>query len=160
MTRMNGAQALTQSLIRHDVDTIFCLPGAQLDFLFDAFHLEQDRLRIIHTRHEQGAGYMAQGYAHSTGKVGVAAVVPGPGIFNVGSAICSAHGLGVPVLCLGGQILSEWMGKGTGQLHEIADQPGILASVTKWQGIAKRQEDAPPLVNEAFAQMLTGRRRA
>ncbi len=158
MTQMSGADALTQSLIRNGVDTIFCLPGAQLDFLFDAFHKERHRLRIIHTRHEQGAGYMAMGYAHSTGKVGVAVVVPGPGIFNVGAAICSAHGLGVPVLCLGGQILSEWMGKGTGQLHEIADQPGVLASVTKWQGSAATQGDAPGLMNEAFAALNSGRR--
>jgi acetolactate synthase-1/2/3 large subunit len=158
MTQMSGADALTQSLIRHGVDTIFCLPGAQLDFLFDAFHKEKDRLSIIHTRHEQGAGYMATGYAHSTGKVGVAVVVPGPGIFNVGAALCTAHGLGAPVLCLGGQILSEWMGKGTGQLHEIADQPGVVASVTKWRGAAATQGEAPGLMREAFAALNSGRR--
>jgi acetolactate synthase-1/2/3 large subunit len=158
MTQMSGAEALTQSFIRHGVDTIFCLPGAQLDYLFDAFHKEPDRLRIIHTRHEQGAGYMAMGYAHSTGKVGVCAVVPGPGVFNVGAALCSAHGLNVPVFCLGGQILSQWMGKGSGQLHEIADQPGVVASVTKWRGSAETPGAAPALINEAFAQLNTGRR--
>ena len=159
MTQMTGAQALARSISQNGVDTIFGLPGVQLDPLFDAFYHERDSLRFIHTRHEQGAAYMAFGYSQSTGRVGTYTVVPGPGLLNTGAALCTAYGCGAPVLCLAGQIPSQFIGKGYGQLHEIADQMGTMSSVTKWQGRAGHPTEAPQLIRDAFEQLHTGRRR-
>src|SRR5215468_8842110 len=82
MPRMTGGGALVEMLRRHQVDTIFALPGVQNDALFVAFYDAGEALRVIHTRHEQGAAYMAFGYTRASGKVGAYAVVPGPGLLN------------------------------------------------------------------------------
>lgn len=82
MARMTGGGALVEMLRRNQVDTIFALPGVQNDALFVAFYDAGEALRVIHTRHEQGAAYMAFGYARATGKVGAYAVVPGPGMLT------------------------------------------------------------------------------
>src|SRR5690242_3758069 len=84
MAQLTGGQAVVQSLKGYGVETIFALPGVQLDNLFDALYEERDAIRIIHTRHEQTTAYMAFGYARATGKVGVCLVVPGPGVLNAG----------------------------------------------------------------------------
>src|SRR6266478_4023875 len=91
MTRMTGGQALVEMLRRHEVDTIFALPGVQNDALFVAFYDAGEALRVIHTRHEQGAAYMAFGYARASGKVGAYAVVPGPGLLNTTAALATAY---------------------------------------------------------------------
>ena len=156
---MTGAGALAKSIINHGVDTVFALPGAQLDPLFDAFHAERDSLRIIHTRHEQGAAYMALGYAQSTGREAVCAVVPGPGVLNAGAGLLTAYGNGAKVLCIGGQIPSKAIDKGVGLLHEMYDQKGTMAATTKWQTRIDTAEDAPAAIGEAFRQMNTGRQR-
>ena len=80
MTRMTGGQAIVRSLKQYGVDTIFGLPGLQLDHFFNALYDEGNSIRAIQPRHEQGAAYMAYGYALSSGKVGTFAVVPGPGL--------------------------------------------------------------------------------
>ena len=77
MANMTGGQALVASLKQYGVDTIFGLPGVQLDNTFDALYEAQDSIRVLHTRHEQATAYMAFGYAASTGKVGTCLVVPG-----------------------------------------------------------------------------------
>ena len=105
MTRMTGGEALVEMLRRHGVDTIFALPGVQNDALFVAFYDAGDSLRVIHTRHEQGAAYMAFGYARASGKVGAYAVVPGPGLLNTTAALATAYATNAPVLCISGQIL-------------------------------------------------------
>ena len=154
-----GAGALVKSLRNHDVDTVFALPGAQLDPLFDAFHAERESLRVIHTRHEQGAAYMAVGYAQSTGREAVCAVVPGPGVLNAGAGLLMAYSNGAKVLCIGGQIPSKAIDKGFGLLHEMHDQKGTMAAVTKWQCRIDSPENAPAAVDEAFRQMNTVRQR-
>lgn len=82
MTTMTGGDAIAESLVANGVDTVFGIPGIQLDNLFDAFHRRRNRLRVIHTRHEQGAAYMAMGYAQSSDRTGTFVVVPGPGLLN------------------------------------------------------------------------------
>lgn len=158
MVKMNGAEALVQSLKQYEIDTIFTVPGVQLDNLFDVLYDYQDDFRIIHCRHEQATAYMAFGYAQSTGKVGTNLIVPGPGLLNAGAGLATAHACSAPVLCLAGQIPSYAIGKGTGLLHELDDQPGAVASVTKWQGRAETPGDAPGVVREAFKQLNIGRR--
>ena len=126
MARMTGGRALVEMLRRHRVDTIFALPGVQNDALFVAFYDAGEELRVIHTRHEQGAAYMAFGYARASGKVGAYAVVPGPGLLNTTAALATAYATNAPVLCISGQVPSNLIGRGFGLLHEIPDQLGIL----------------------------------
>ncbi|MDA5192695.1 thiamine pyrophosphate-dependent enzyme [Govanella unica] len=159
MTRMSGAMAILQSLMGHGVDTIFGLPGGQLDHFFDAMYKEGDKVRFIGTRHEQGAAYMAFGYARSTGRPSVYTVVPGPGLLNTTAAICTAYACNSPVMCLTGQIPSTSIGKGIGELHELPDQLATMKTLTKWAARIDHPAQAPALVAEAFAQMTNGRQR-
>lgn len=159
MTRMTGAQAIVRSVVNHGVDTIFGLPGGQLYYLYDAFYRQRDQLRIITSRHEQGAAYMALGYAQSTGRVGVYDVVPGPGVLNTTTALCTAWACNAPVLCLTGQVPTVGIGSGAGYLHELPDQLGIMRRLTKWAERIEQPADAPALVAEAFRQLQTGRPR-
>ena len=157
MTRMTGGQALVKSITAHGVDTIFGLPGVQLDWFFNALHDEGNNIRVINSRHEQGVAYMAHGYAQSTGKVGAFAVVPGPGVLNTTAALSTSLAANVPVLCVTGQIPSGYIGRGHGQLHEIPDQLSILRGLTKWADRIDHPTDAPGKVAEAFRQLHTGR---
>ncbi len=159
MAQLSGAQAIIKSLLVNDVDTIFALPGGQLDHLFDAIYGEGDRIRLISSRHEQGVAYMAYGYAKSTGKVGTYAVVPGPGLLNSTGALCTAWANHARVLCISGQVPSTSLGKGYGDLHEIKDQLGLIRHLTKWAERIDRPQDAPAIVGEAFRQLRSGRPR-
>jgi acetolactate synthase-1/2/3 large subunit len=156
MTKMTGAEAIIQSLRVNGVDTVFGLPGGQLDYLFDAMYKESDNIRLIHSRHEQGVAYMAYGYAKSTGKVGTYAVVPGPGLLNSTGALCTAWANFAPVLCISGQIPSTAIGKGYGDLHEINDQLGMISHITKWASSIDHPSLAPDRIQEAFKQLTTG----
>ena len=159
MATFTGGQALVQQLKREGVDTIFGLPGIQMDWAFDALHEEREHFRIIHTRHEQATAYMADGYARASGKPGVCIVVPGPGLLNTTAALSTAYACSSPVLCITGQIDSSQIGKGRGLLHEINDQLGLIAHVTKWQSLALNPGDIPSVVHEAFHQLTSGRPR-
>ncbi len=155
--RMTGGQAIVRTLGRFGVDTIFGLPGIQLDPLFDALHGQRQAIRTYHTRHEQGAAYMALGYAQASGKPGVFAVVPGPGILNATAALSTAAGSNVPVLGLTGQIPSYQIGLGLGIPHELRDQTMALRGVVPWVERAETPGAAPALLHQAFDAMLAGR---
>lgn len=157
MTRMTGGQALVRALEAHGVDTIFGIPGVQMDHFFNALHDERNAIRVIHTRHEQGAAYMAYGYAAATGRVGTVAVVPGPGLLNTTAALSTAYANNTPVLCVSGQIPSQLIGRGVGVLHEIPDQLALIKGLTKWAARANHPGEAPDIVREAFRQLSTGR---
>src|SRR5258705_11224152 len=154
---MTGGMAIVEALIANGVDTVFGLPGAQLYALFDALQQRSDQIRTIGARHEQACGYMAFGYARSTGRPGVYAVVPGPGVLNTAAALCTAYGWCAPVLCITGQVPSPFLERGRGHLHELPDQLGTLRTLVKWAARIERPADAPAIVNEAFRQMLSGR---
>jgi acetolactate synthase-1/2/3 large subunit len=156
MPTMNTAQAVVSSLAANGIDTLFCLPGVQNDVLFDAFHEAQDRIRIVHTRHEQGAAYMALGAAMATGKPAVYSVVPGPGFLNSTAALSTAYACYAPVIALTGQIPQQHIGRGHGFLHEIPDQLGVMRSLTKWAARIEAPRDAATLVEEAFRQIYAG----
>lgn len=154
---VTGGMAIVDALIANGVERVFGLPGAQMYPLFDALHQRADKIRTYSARHEQTCGYMAFGYARSTGRPGVFSVVPGPGVLNASAALCTAMGANAPVLCITGQVPSAFLGRGRGHLHELPDQLGTLRSIVKWAARIERPADAPALVNEAFRQMLTGR---
>jgi acetolactate synthase I/II/III large subunit len=156
MTSSTGGEAIVSGLVAHGVDTVFGLPGAQTYGLFDAF--QQAQLKVIGARHEQACGYMAFGYARSTGKPGVFSVVPGPGVLNAGAALLTALGSNEPVLCLTGQVPTQFIGKGRGHLHEMPDQLATLRTFVKWADRIEYPDAAPALVSRAFQEMLSGRR--
>ena len=136
MAVMNGAQALVGTLKANGIDTVFGLPGVQLDYIFDALYHERSSIRVLESRHEQGAAYMAYGYAESTGKLGTYLVVPGPGLLNTCTALCTIQASNAPVLALTGQIPSAYIGRGLGILHEIASPETTLGGLTKAQLLA------------------------
>src|SRR2546429_1636251 len=155
--RMTTAEATVEALIAHGLKTIYALPGVHNDPLFDALFKAADRIRTVHTRHEQGAGYMALGAALATGQPQAYAVVPGPGLLNSAAALLQAHGTNAPVLALIGQIAQAAIGRGYGHLHEIRDQAGIIARLVDFSARIRAAAEAPPLVAAAMRAMRTGR---
>src|SRR5579884_1844892 len=156
---MTGGQALVKALKGEGIDTIFGLPGVQLDWAFDALYEERESIQVVHTRHEQATAYMADGYARTTGRIGVCLVVPGPGLLNTTAALATAYACSSPVLCLTGQINSDLIGLGRGVLHEIPDQLRLAGSFSKWAARATQPAEIPRLIHEAFRQLRSGRPR-
>jgi acetolactate synthase-1/2/3 large subunit len=156
---MTGGEAAVETLRQNGVDTIFGLPGVQLDGLFNAFYENQDSIRVVHTRHEQATAYMADGYSRVTGKEGVCVVVPGPGVMNASAALSTAYACNSSVLCLTGQIRSDMIGVGRGLLHEIPDQLGMARSFSKFQARANSPAEIPGAIDQAIAEIRTGRPR-
>lgn len=156
MTTLTGGEAIVSGLVAHGVDTVFGLPGAQVYGLFDAFH--QAQLKVIGARHEQACGYMAFGYARASGRPGVFSVVPGPGVLNASAALLTAFGCNEPVLCVTGQVPTQFLGKGRGHLHEMPDQLATLRTYVKWADRIEHPGNAPTVVARAFQEMMSGRR--
>ncbi len=156
---MTGGEALVASLLRQGIDTVFGLPGVQLDGAFDALYDAQDNgdIRVIHTRHEQTTAYMADGYARTTGRIGTCLVVPGPGLLNASAALSTAYACNSPVLCVTGQIPSDLIGVGRGMLHEIPNQLEMVRSVTKHAERAVKPDEVPGLVDRAIRELWSGR---
>jgi len=153
---MNGGEAMIRSAAANGIDTVFGLPGAQIYPMFDAIARLPD-IRAVISRHEQGAAYMAFGAAAATGKPSAFAVVPGPGVLNTTAALCTAAGTNKPVLCLTGQIMSEFFGVGRGHLHELPDQRKTLASIIKHADFIEDPTKTSQQMNDAFRQMQSGR---
>jgi len=153
---MTGGEAMVRAAEANGIDTVFGLPGAQIYTLFDALARSRS-IRTITSRHEQGAAYMAMGYAKATGRPGAFSVVPGPGVLNTTAALCTAMGCNTPLLCLTGQIMSEFLGKGRGHLHELADQAGTLRSIIKHADRIDDPSRTSEQVNNAFRIMQSGR---
>ncbi len=158
MTAMTGGEALVQSLVNEGVDVIFGVPGIQLYGIMAALR-DEPKIRMITTRHEQAASYMADGYARASGKPGVALVVPGVGLYNAASGVATAYARSSPVLVIAGQVPRGMIGRNLGAVHEVMDQGGALSSITKWRRMAMRPREIPEAVFEAFRQMRTGRPR-
>ncbi len=154
---MSTGEATVATLLSHGLNTIYALPGVHNDHLFDAFQRAGDALSVVHTRHEQGAAYMALGAALATGKPQVYSVVPGPGLLNSGAALLTAYGMNAPVLALIGQIPHAAIGKAQGHLHEIRDQAGILARLVDHADYIGGPSEAPAKVTKAIASMNQGR---
>ena len=158
MPEMSGSQALVGSLLRHGVEVVFGLPGVQIMDAFDAlFH--EPGIRLVLARHEQATTYMADGYARTTGKPGVALVVPGPGALNATAGLGTAYATSSPVLLISGQIESYNLGQNRGALHEIGEQLDVFKHLTKWCDRAESVEQIPGMVETAFRQLSSGRPR-
>jgi acetolactate synthase-1/2/3 large subunit len=156
---VTAGQAIVDGLVRNGVRQIFGIPGVHTYSLIDALYERRDELSFIGTRHEQGAAYMAFGYAKASGRVGVYTCVPGPGVLNTTGALCTAYASNAPVLCVTSEIFSHEIGKAHGILHELPDQLAILKGLTKWSARISHPTDAPWVMARAFEELLSRRRR-
>lgn len=147
------------SLLTHGLSTVFGLPGVQNDWFYNALYDAGEKVRVIHTRHEQGAAYMALGASLALGTPAVCSVVPGPGVLNAGAALATAYGLNAQLLFLAGQIPLAQIGAGLGVLHEVPDQLGLLRSLTKHAARVNSPAEIPLQIGQALAIMQSGRPR-
>jgi len=155
---MTGGQSLINCLYKEGVRVIFGLPGIQVYHALAPI-LDYSDLKFITTRHEQATTYMADGYARAGGKVGVAMVVPGPGLQNASAGITNAYASSSRVLIVSGQINRDKISKDVGVLHEINDQMNIVKPITKWQTRIMKASKIQSGVKEAFLKIRTGRPR-
>jgi acetolactate synthase I/II/III large subunit len=156
--RMTGGEALARQLHREGVRVVFGLPGVQLYGAMAALRDEKD-IRFVLTRHEQATTYMADGYARAGGGIGVALVVPGPGVLNAGAGLSTAYSCSSPVFLVAGQVPKRYLGKDVGVLHEINEQLDVVKPITKWRKRVLEVSEIPAAVHEAFRQLKTGRPR-
>jgi acetolactate synthase I/II/III large subunit len=150
--KLTGAQALIKSLEMEGVEVMFGLPGGAILPVYDP--LIDSSIRHILVRHEQGAGHMASGYAHVTGRPGVAMVTSGPAATNVVTALCDAYMDSVPVVCITGQVPYSVIGT---DAFQEADTVGITMPVTKHNWLVTDANDIPRIIREAFHVATTGR---
>jgi len=153
------ADIILQGLKELGIAHLFCLPGVQNDDFFDALYNEQGTIRPIQVRHEQAAGYMALGAAMATGRPQAYCVVPGPGFLNTTAALSTAYAVNAPVLALIGQIPTPAIDKDYGLLHEIPNQDGILASLTKTATRILDAGETHDKVHAVLSELINGRPR-
>lgn len=151
---ITGSEALIQSLINEGVDTIFGYPGGAIMPVFDSLYDFKDKVNHILVRHEQGATHAAQGYARTSGKVGIALVTSGPGATNTVTGIADAMIDSTPMVVISGQVASSLLGS---DAFQEADVVGISQPITKWAYQIRRPEDIPWAVARAFYIASTGR---
>jgi acetolactate synthase-1/2/3 large subunit len=150
--QLNGGQALIKALEMEGVEVIFGLPGGAILPVYDP--IIDSPIRHILVRHEQGAGHMAEGYAHATGKPGVAMVTSGPGATNIVTPLADAFMDSVPMVCITGQVATSAIGT---DAFQEADITGITQSVTKHNFLVTSAQDIPRAIREAFHIATTGR---
>ncbi|MBI4831768.1 MAG: biosynthetic-type acetolactate synthase large subunit [Candidatus Lindowbacteria bacterium] len=152
MSTMLGSQILAESLLRENVEFIFGIPGGVVIPLFDA--LFDSPIKVILTRHEQGAAHAADGYSRATGKVGVCLVTSGPGACNTVTGIATANMDSVPIVVITGQVLTSMIGN---DAFQEADIVGITRPITKHNFLVRNVNDLARTVKEAFHIASTGR---
>src|SRR5690349_189069 len=150
--KLTGAQALIKSLEMEGVEVMFGLPGGAILPVYDP--LIDSSIRHILVRHEQGAGHMASGYAHATGRPGVAMVTSGPAATNIVTPLCDAYMDSIPVVAITGQVAYSVIGT---DAFQEADTVGITMPVTKHNWLITDAQDIPQIVREAFHVATTGR---
>ena len=155
---ISGGQSLINCLYNEGVRVIFGLPGVQIYHAVVPI-LDYPDMKFITTRHEQATTYMADGYARAGGNIGVAMVVPGPGLQNASAGLTNAYAASSPVLIISGQINRDKISKNIGMLHEINDQMDTIKPVTKWQTRVMESKDIPDAVQQSFIHLRSGRPR-
>ncbi|MCM3501559.1 acetolactate synthase large subunit [Microbacterium sp. P26] len=150
---MTGAQAVVRSLDLLGVTDVFGLPGGAIMPVYDPL-MDDEHVRHILVRHEQGAGHAAEGYAAASGKVGVAIATSGPGATNLVTAIADAYMDSVPLVCITGQVFSTLMGT---DAFQEADIVGITMPITKHSFLVKSADEIPGAIAAAFEIASTGR---
>ncbi|SMD24274.1 thiamine pyrophosphate-binding protein [Kibdelosporangium aridum] len=154
MPRMSGGEALVRSLAAHDVEVVFGIPGTHNLGIYAHLGIQH-----VSPRHEQGAGFAADGYARATGKPGVCITTSGPGILNAATAAAQAYSDSVPMLLISPGPPVDHPGRWVGMLHEVRDQSGAMEAVTAGSHRVHGVEEISPAVAQAFAEMSSGRPR-
>src|SRR5436309_9073528 len=153
---MTGGQLIVECLVQYGVEVIFGMPGAHTIRTHDAVYRHPKSKHIL-VRHEESAALMADGYARTTGKVGVCCVTTGPGVSNAATGLGVAHGDSIPVLLISSQVHSEAAKKRRGLFHAV-DQLALTKPITKWNACAGTLEQIPQVIAEAFRMLTNGRR--
>ena len=151
--KMNGSEIIIKALVNEGVDTIFGYPGGAVLPIYDAI-FQQNQVRHILVRQEGGAVHMAEGYARSTGKVGVVLVTSGPGATNAVTGLTDALMDSIPIVCLTGQVPTHLIGN---DAFQEADTTGITRACTKHNYLVKDIRDLPRIMHEAFYVARSGR---
>src|ERR1700733_6533326 len=151
--RLSGAEMVIKSLVDQGVDVVFGYPGGAVLPVYDAL-FKQNQLRHILVRHEQAATHAAEGYARSTGKVGVVLVTSGPGATNAVTGLTDALLDSIPLVCITGQVPTHLIGS---DAFQEADTTGITRSCTKYNYLVRSVEELGPIMHEAFHIARTGR---
>jgi len=152
--KISGAEAVIHCLLCEGVDLVWGYPGGAIMPVYDEFYKFQDKLKHILTRHEQGAIHAAQGFARSSGKVGVAIATSGPGATNLVTGIADAQIDSTPVVCITGQVSSHLLGSDAFQETDII---GISMPVTKWNYQITKASEIPEIFAKAFYIAKSGR---
>ena len=150
--KITGAELFVKAMKEEHVDTLFAYPGGQAIDLFDALYGEKD-IEVILPRHEQGLVHAADGYARSTGKVGVCLVTSGPGATNLVTGIATANYDSVPLVCFTGQVSTNLIGNDAFQEVDIV---GITRSICKYAITVRKREDLAKTIKKAFYIPKTG----
>ena len=150
--KITGAEALIRGLEMENVDVMFGLPGGCILPAYDP--LLKSTIRHILVRHEQGAGHMAEGYAHVTGRPGVAMVTSGPAATNMVTPLCDAFMDSIPMVAITGQVSTSAIGT---DAFQECDTVGITRSITKHNELVMSAEDLPMAIRQAFHIATTGR---
>lgn len=151
---LTGAQIIVECLIEQGIDRVFGYPGGQVIPLYDALYEYSDRVKHILTAHEQGASHAADGYARSTGKVGVCIATSGPGATNLVTGLATAYMDSVPVVAITGNVPVNLLGKDSFQEVDIT---GVTLPITKHNFIVKKIEDLASTMRYAFEIARSGR---
>ena len=154
MKKISGAEAIIRCLISEDVDVLFGYPGGAIMPVYDELYKFQNDINHILVRHEQGATHAAQGYARSSGKVGVAIATSGPGATNLVTGIADAQIDSTPMVCITGQVASYLLGSDAFQETDII---GISTPVTKWNYQITKASEISEIISKAFFIARTGR---
>ena len=155
MSGPNGARRVVLTLESLGVSTIFGIPGIHNLDIYDA--LIGSRIRHVTAVHEQGAGFMADGYARSTGETGVALVISGPGLTNILTPMAQALHDSIPMLVISSQIPTSFIGKGAGFLHELRDSHTLAGCASRKSFTALSQEEIPEVIETAWRLASVGR---
>ncbi len=154
LTHISGAEAVIRCLLAEGVDLIYGYPGGAIMPVYDELYKFQDQLQHVLTRHEQGATHAAQGYARTSGKVGVAIATSGPGATNLVTGIADAQIDSTPMVCITGQVASHLLGSDAFQETDII---GISTPVTKWNYQITKASEIPEIMAKAFYIARSGR---
>jgi len=153
MAKITGAKAAVEILRQEGIRHVFHLPGSQIIDILDEIY--QSPIRAIMARHEQGAAFMAEGYARASRGVGVCMSTVGPGAVNLVSGIAASYKAGTPVIAITGVHDQKMLEKDS--FHEI-DQVGVFKPITKWSAAVQQSEKIPEMMRKAFRVALTGRK--
>src|ERR1700745_2761955 len=153
---MRGARIVVESLIQEGVDILFGYPGGAILHVYDELHKQSSRISHILVRHEQGAAHAAEGYARSTGKVGVCMATSGPGATNAITGLTDALMDSIPLVCITGQVPTHLIGS---DAFQECDTTGITRSCTKHNYLVRRIDDLPRILHAAFYIASHGRPR-